>query len=412
MIGVTGTNGKTTTSYLIREMFKASGRGMGLLGTIVYETGKESLVPPNTTPESLDLQRLLSRMVEEGLSGAVMEVSSHALAMDRVLGCEFDTAVFTNLTQDHLDFHRTMEKYYAAKRRLFTDLDRQATKSVRKVAVINLDDSWGEKLVRSTRTPVYTYGLMQPNKADITAKEIQSDWNGIRFTAVTPVGEFPVRSALIGRYNLYNILAAIGAGLSREIPVPAIQDGIAQLLRVPGRVEPINAGQEFTVIVDFAHTEHALRSLLDAMTEFKSGRLITVFGCGGERDRGKRPAMGRVAAMLSDLVILTSDNPRGEDPIEILREIEDGIQAVRPGWKRGQHFYSMPDRKEAIEKAVELAEAGDMLVIAGKGHETYQVIGKERIPFDDRQAAREAIETRPVGSQGSPRKSVRGSKRK
>jgi UDP-N-acetylmuramoyl-L-alanyl-D-glutamate--2,6-diaminopimelate ligase len=412
MIGVTGTNGKTTTSYLIKEIFKASGQGMGLLGTVVYEIGKESLVPPNTTPESLDLQRLLSRMVEQGLSGAVMEVSSHALAMDRVLGCEFDTAVFTNLTQDHLEFHRSMEDYFSAKQRLFTQLDRPATKSGRKIAVINLDDPWGEKLVQSTRTAVYTYGLTSRNRADITANEIQSDWNGIRFTAVTPVGDFPVRSALIGKYNLYNLLAAIGAALSRGIPVRAIQDGIAQLRRVPGRVDPVGAGQDFTVLVDFAHTEHALRSLLNAMIELKSGRLITVFGCGGDRDRGKRPAMGRVAAMLSDLVILTSDNPRSEDPIAILKEIESGIRTVRPGWKRGQHYYSIQDRREAIEKAVELAETGDLLVIAGKGHEAYQLVGKERIPFDDRQVAKEAIESRSVGSQGSPRKSTRVPKRK
>jgi UDP-N-acetylmuramoyl-L-alanyl-D-glutamate--2,6-diaminopimelate ligase len=412
MVGVTGTNGKTTTSYLIKEIFEASGRKTGLLGTVRYEIGSESLVAPNTTPESLDLQRYLSRMVEAGLSGAVMEVSSHALAMDRVLGCEFDTAVFTNLSQDHLDFHRSMEDYFSAKQRLFTGLDRQGIKSGRKIAVINLDDPWGEKLVQITRTPVYTYGLTSQKKADITAKEIKSDWTGIRFTAVTPVGDFPIESALIGRYNLYNLLAAIGVGLSREIPTPAIQNGIARLRRVPGRVDPVDAGQDFTAIVDFAHTEQALRSLLDAMCEFKSGRLITVFGCGGDRDRGKRPAMGRVAAMLSDLVILTSDNPRSENPIEILTEIENGIHAVRPGWKRDQHYYSMPDRREAIEKAVELAEAGDILVIAGKGHETYQLIGKERRPFDDRQVVREAIERRPVGSQGSPRKSTRGSKRK
>jgi len=412
MIGVTGTNGKTTTSYLIKRIFEAAGRKMGLLGTVTYEVGRESLIPPNTTPESLDLQRLLSRMVEEGLSGAVMEVSSHALAMDRVLGCEFDTAVFTNLSQDHLDFHRSMEDYFSAKQRLFTGLGQQAIKSTRKTAVINLDDPWGERLVQLARTPIYTYGLTQHGKADITGKEVQSDWNGIRFTAVTPVGDFPIKSALIGKYNLYNLLAAIGVGLSHEIPIQAIQDGIAQLRRVPGRVEPIEAGQDFTVIVDFAHTEHALRSLLDAMTEFRSGRLITVFGCGGERDRGKRPAMGRIAAMLSDLVILTSDNPRGEDPIEILKEIEGGVQAVRPGWKRGRHYYSVPDRKEAIEKAVGFAETGDMLVIAGKGHESYQVVGSERIPFDDRQVVRETIEQRLAGRQGSSRKSRRGPKRK
>ncbi|HXC62163.1 MAG TPA: UDP-N-acetylmuramoyl-L-alanyl-D-glutamate--2,6-diaminopimelate ligase, partial [Nitrospiria bacterium] len=210
MIGVTGTNGKTTTSYLIKRIFEAAGRKMGLLGTVTYEIGKESLTPPNTTPESLDLQRLLSRMVEEGLSGAVMEVSSHALAMDRVLGCEFDTAVFTNLTQDHLDFHRTMEDYFSAKQRLFTELGREAIKSTRKTAVINLDDSWGERLVQLTRTPIYTYGLTRHNGADITAKEVQSDWNGIRFTAITPVGDFPIESVLIGKYNLYNLLAAIG----------------------------------------------------------------------------------------------------------------------------------------------------------------------------------------------------------
>ena len=391
MIGVTGTNGKTTTSYLIKAIFEATGQRMGLLGTVAYEIGQDSRMASNTTPESLDLQRLLAEMVKQGLSGAVMEVSSHALEMDRVMGCEFDTAVFTNLTQDHLDFHQTMEGYFLAKQRLFTTLGQQAVKSTRKTAVINLDDPWGERLVSLTRTAVCTYSLSSLRGANITAREVQSDWAGIRFTAVTPLGDFPVQSALIGRYNLYNLLAAIGVGLNHDIPVRTICEGIARLQRVPGRFEPVDAGQDFIVIVDYAHTEDALRRLLEAVIELRSGRVIAVFGCGGERDRGKRPAMGRVAALLSDVVILTSDNPRGENPIEILKEIEDGIRAVRPGWRPDRHYYLIPDRGEAIERAVGLAEAGDMLVIAGKGHELYQVVGNEQIPFDDRQVVKETI---------------------
>ena len=405
MIGVTGTNGKTTTAYLVKSIFEAAGRKPGLLGTVAYEIGQEILTPPNTTPESLDLQRLLARMLEQGLDSVVMEVSSHALAMDRVTGCEFDTAVFTNLTQDHLDFHRTMEDYFLAKQKLFAGLDQQATKVDRKTAIINLDDPWGERLKQSTRTPVYTYGVTSPQKADITAKAVQSDGTGIRFTAVTPLGDFPVTSTLIGRYNLYNLLAAIGVGLCHAIPTQGICDGIARLRQVPGRLEPIEAGQDFAVVVDYAHTESALKCLLDAVMELRSGRLITVFGCGGERDRGKRPAMGRVAALLSDRVILTSDNSRGEDPVEILKEIENGIRAVRPGWKQDRNYDLIPDRGEAIEKAIGLAEAGDTVVIAGKGHEQYQVIGSKQIPFDDRQVAREAIERRLVRPQGSKRKS-------
>ena len=404
MIGVTGTNGKTTTSYLIKAIFEAAGQKMGLLGTVAYEIGQDSLIAPNTTPESLDLQRLLARMVEQGLSGAVMEVSSHALEMDRVMGCEFDTAVFTNLTQDHLDFHHTMEAYFSAKQRLFTTLGQQAVKSTRKTAVINLDDPWGERLIPLTRTPISTYSLSTLRGANITAREVQSDWAGIRFTAVTPLGDFPVQSALLGRYNLGNLLAAVGVGLSHEIPVRTICEGIARLQRVPGRFEPIKAGQDFIAIVDYAHTEDALRRLLDAVIELRSGRVITVFGCGGERDRGKRPAMGRVAALLSDLVILTSDNPRGENPMEILKEIEDGIRAVRPGWKLDRHYYLIPNRGEAIERAVGLAEAGDMLVIAGKGHEAYQVVGREQIPFDDRQIVKETIER----NQAKRQKTARG----
>jgi UDP-N-acetylmuramoyl-L-alanyl-D-glutamate--2,6-diaminopimelate ligase len=403
MIGVTGTNGKTTTSCLIKAIFEAAGQKMGLLGTVTYEIGQESLTPSNTTPESLDLQRFLARMVEQGLSGVVMEVSSHALEMNRVMGCEFDTAVFTNLTQDHLDFHHSMENYFSAKQRLFTALGQQAVKSTRKTAVINLDDPWGERLVSATRAPIYSYSLSALRGANITAREVQSNWAGIRFTAVTPVGDFPVNSALIGRYNLYNLLAAVGVGLAHEIPVQAICEGIAQLRRVPGRFEPIEAGQDFIVIVDYAHTEDALKHLLDAVIELRSGRVITVFGCGGERDRGKRPTMGRVAALLSDLVILTSDNPRGENPIEILKEIEDGIRAVRPGWKPERHYYLIPNRGEAIEKAVGLAETGDMLVIAGKGHESYQVVGRERIPFDDRQVVKETLERRQAKRQKSAR---------
>jgi UDP-N-acetylmuramoyl-L-alanyl-D-glutamate--2,6-diaminopimelate ligase len=392
LIGVTGTNGKTTTTYLIRQVLRAAGRRVGLLGTIQYDLDGERLPAPHTTPDPTALQPLFLRMADRGLTDVVMEVSSHALELDRVTGCEFDLAVFTNLTQDHLEFHKTMENYFSAKERLFLELGREARKPGPKRAVINRDDPWGRLLLDRTKAPAWSYGLSP--EADIRAQRIEMSLEGLRFEAHTPKGVFPVRSPLLGQYNVYNLLAAIGAGLSLEIPVESVTRGLSELSSVPGRFERIEAGQDFSFIVDYAHTEDALHRLLEAVASLSPRRIITVFGCGGDRDPGKRAPMGRVAARLSDRVILTSDNPRSEDPLSIIEQIEAGVkEAVRHG-ARTDGYEVRPDRRKAIERAVELAGSGDAIVLAGKGHEDYQLIGPERLFFDDRVAAREAIQKR------------------
>lgn len=392
MIGVTGTNGKTTTTHVIQRILEASGKKVGLLGTVGYRLGTEILPAPHTTPESLDLQRLLARMVQAGLEYAVMEVSSHALALDRVRDCAFDVAVFTNLSQDHLDFHGTMEDYFRAKLRLFAGLGVENPKSFPRLAVVNGDDPRGAEVVSSTPTPCWTYKL--EGKADLMAEGVQVDFGGIRFLARTPRGEFRVQSSLTGRYNVSNLLAAIGVALGLGTPIPLIQKGIEETRYVPGRFEKIQEGQEFLVIVDYAHTEDALRQVLVAargLAPGRGGRVLAVFGCGGDRDRGKRPMMGRVAAEHSDFVFLTSDNPRTEDPMDIIKEIETGIRQGPEGLYRFRGYMVIPDRAEAIHKAVKMARRGDVVVIAGKGHEDYQILGDRRIHFDDREVAREAI---------------------
>lgn len=387
MVGVTGTNGKTTILYLCKAILEASGRRVGAIGTINYLIGEERLPAPHTTPGAADLQGLLARMVEAGLGSVVMEVSSHALALDRVAGCEFDVALYTNLTQDHLDFHHTMEDYFRAKLRLFTDLTQFGSKGSRKRAIVNTDDPRGHRVCGASSVPVWTYAVER--QSDIRAEDIHLSLTGTRFIAVTPSGQFPVESRLIGQHNVYNILAAIGVGLHEGAPLASIQAGLRKLVNVPGRFERIEAGQDFTVIVDYAHTEDALARLLTAAQALKTGRIITVFGCGGDRDRGKRPKMGRAAAERSDVVILTSDNPRTEDPTAILREVEVGVrQALDPAQTK---YEMIPDRGQAIESAMREAKAGDMVLIAGKGHEDYQILGTNRIHFDDREVARQAI---------------------
>lgn len=390
LLGVTGTNGKTTTTYITKGILEASGKNVGLLGTLYYLIGNEKIPAPNTTPESLDLQRYLKRMIDGGVDYAVMEVSSHALALDRIAGCDFDVSIFTNLTQDHLDFHPTLEDYFQAKLRLFMDMKKgvKGQKWHNKRAIINIDDPKGSEIAKKSPVDVWTYGIN--NGADIRAEEIKVRDNGISLTAVTPKGRFPVFSNLIGRYNVYNILAAIGAGLSQNVPIEAIKEGIKNTKRVPGRFEKVDEGQGFTVVVDYAHTEDALIRLLETTSEFTAGRVITVFGCGGDRDRGKRPLMGKAAAQFSDIVIITSDNPRSEEPMGIIREIERGIKELISN-SRLQNYFIIPDRREAIFKAIEIAKSKDTVIIAGKGHEDYQIIGDKKIHFDDREVAKEAI---------------------
>jgi len=387
MIGVTGTNGKTTTTYLCKSLLEGIGRRVGLIGTVGCQIGQETLPASHTTPGALDLQALLMKMVEGGLTDAVMEVSSHALALDRTAGCEYDVAVFTNLTQDHLDFHHTMDEYFEAKLRLFTGL--AGGQKAGKRAIVNLDDPRGGAIRAACPVPVWGYAIKNP--ADLKAERVRLSLAGTAFTAATPAGSFVVESRLVGEHNVYNLLGAIGVALHSGATSNQVCEAAAQITNVPGRFERVSSGQDFTVVVDYAHTEDALLRLLTAAQTLKTGRIITVFGCGGDRDRGKRPKMGRAAVEYSDVVILTSDNPRTEDPLAILHEVEIG---VREALERRNHvqYHMVPDRREAIGAAIHEARRDDMVLIAGKGHEDYQIIGTRKFHFDDREVAREAIQ--------------------
>lgn len=386
MIGVTGTNGKTTTTYVCKTLLEAVGRQVGLIGTVAYQIGAETIPASHTTPGALELQQLLAKMVDRGCTTAVMEVSSHALAQDRTSGCEYDVAVFSNLTQDHLDFHHTMEEYFQAKLRLFTGLT--GTRKPNKRAIVNSDDPSGIRMKALCPAPVWTYGLK--GKADLCAENVRLSLGGTTFTSATPAGSFPIESHLVGEHNVYNLLAAIGVALHEGATPDQVRQAVTHVTNVPGRFERVIAGQRFTVVVDYAHTEDALVRLLTAATALKVGRIITVFGCGGDRDRRKRPQMGRAAVQYSDVVILTSDNPRTEDPLAILQEVEIGVaDALRQ--RPTVQYQKVADRREAIGVAVREARPGDMVLIAGKGHEDYQIIGTKKFHFDDREVAREAI---------------------
>ena len=387
MIGVTGTNGKTTTTYLCKALLEGVGRQVGLIGTVGYQIGQETLPASHTTPGALDLQALLAKMVECGLTAAVMEVSSHALALDRTAGCEYDVAVFTNLTQDHLDFHHTMDEYYEAKLRLFAGLGGGQKSGKR--ALVNMDDPRGKAIKAVCPVPVWGYALHSP--ADLKAERVRLSLAGTRFTAATPAGSFTVESRLVGEHNVYNLLGAVGVALHDGATFDQIREAAAKITNVPGRFERVSSGQDFTVVVDYAHTEDALLRLLTAAQTLKTGRIITVFGCGGDRDRGKRPKMGRAAVEYSDVVVLTSDNPRTEDPMAILHEVEIGVRDALVSRNHVQ-YRLVPDRREAIGAAIREARGGDMVLIAGKGHEDYQIIGTKKFHFDDREVAREAIQ--------------------
>ncbi len=399
LIGITGTNGKTTTSYLLESILKEAGHPVGVIGTINVRYGGKVRVAPNTTPESLDLQGILREMVEERISHVVMEVSSHGLALDRVYGCQFDHAVFTNFTSDHLDYHKTIAHYFESKRKLFAESLKQSEKRER-FAVINADDPRGEEMVKGVGLPVIRYG-MGPS-CDVTADEVESTSEGLSFRLKTSKGICSVRSRLIGQYNLYNILAAAATGIGMGIPLEIIRRGVEALEGVSGRFEKVRSQKGVDVIVDYAHTHDALeRVLLGIRSIRKEGRVITVFGCGGDRDRTKRPLMGAVAGRYSDLAILTSDNPRTEDPLAIMDDVEKGFQSLPlrewqrnevASWRSGKGYVKIADRREAIRMAIQLAQPGDTVLIAGKGHETYQIIGKERFPFDDRVEAQKALE--------------------
>ena len=382
LVGVTGTNGKTTTSSLIDSILRASGAKTGLFGTIAYHTPAGEHPAPNTTPESLELQQFFAEIRDNGGTFATMEASSHALAMDRLWGCHFAAAVFTNLTRDHIDYHKTFENYFAAKQRLFEGTGAGAPD----VAVINTDDEWGKKLVGVAKKTL-TYGLQ--NGSDLKAKKFQLSFKGLSFTAQTPNGAVQVESPLVGRINVYNILAAVGAGIGLGLPNGVIEAGIRNLHAVAGRFQRVDHGQPFLVVVDYAHTDDALENLIRTARELNAkGRIITVFGCGGSRDRTKRPIMGEISGRLSDLSILTSDNPRQEDPLKIISDIVVGAQ------KSGGKYMIEPDRAKAIQMAVDEARAGDMVLLAGKGHEDYQIFADRTIHFDDREVAEKALAER------------------
>lgn len=386
--GITGTNGKTTTSYLVSAIFEAAGIKSGLTGTVAYRIGSSEFAATRTTPEAPDVQGLMRQMVKAECGACVMEVSSHALALRRVEGMRFAAGVFTNLTRDHLDFHSDMESYFAAKRRLFEMLPEDAP------AVLNVDDPRGVALLDVARRPV-SYAITRT--ADVTPGPLSFSLGGLDFDARTPHGVVRVKSKLVGKPNVYNILAAVATTAALGIPLDAIERGLAQLQGVPGRFELVSsAADDITVVVDYAHTDDALRNLLETARPLAERRLITVFGAGGDRDRTKRPLMGMVAARLSDVVVVTSDNPRSEDPLRIIEEVRRGAEAeIR---QRGSEVIAIVDRREAIRRAVAEAAAGDMVLVAGKGHEKYQEINGRVLPFDDVAVAREALEARRLKS--------------
>lgn len=388
LLGVTGTNGKTTTAFLLESILKADGRIPGLIGTIETHIGDEIRPGIRTTPESLDLQALLAEMRAAGVDSVAMEVTSHALVLNRVDGIRYTSASFTNLTQDHLDFHPSMEDYFAAKSSLFSP---ERTER----GAVNVDDPYGERIRASAAVPVIGFGTVEG--AEVRAMDVQMGASGSAFTLHTPKGEVRVTTSLVGPFNVSNCLAAAATALQAGIGLDAIESGIAVLSAVPGRFESIDSGQPFSVIVDYAHTPDSLDNVLVAgkrLARERQGRLICVFGCGGDRDRGKRPLMGMAAARLADFVVVTSDNPRSEDPEAILGEILEGVIAERADGPDA----SLVDRREAISLAIGEASANDVVIIAGKGHETGQEFADRTVPFDDRIVAREALESHGWGA--------------
>lgn len=382
--GVTGTNGKTTVTYMLERIFQAAGWSPGVIGTIGYRWAGKAETAPNTTPMAGEVQRLLAAMKADGVTHAAMEVSSHALALGRVEDVSFAAAVFTNLTRDHLDFHKDMDSYFEAKARLFDLLGRSPTA---RGAVINADDPWAGKLLARIPGKVWTYGLDQPS--DVTARDLSLTSEGSAFTLMSPMGSEPFRLPLVGRHNVYNALAAASAGLLLGAPMQAVRESFAEMPGVPGRLERVSlpgVDHPFSVFVDYAHTDDALKNVLGSLRPLTKGKLLAVFGCGGDRDRSKRPLMGEAAVALADRVYITSDNPRSEDPARIALDIEVGARR-----STGGPYEVILDRREAIGKALREAKPGDVVLVAGKGHETYQIFKDRTIHFDDRETAREFL---------------------
>jgi UDP-N-acetylmuramoyl-L-alanyl-D-glutamate--2,6-diaminopimelate ligase len=388
LVGITGTNGKTTTAHLVDAIIRVGEGTSAMFGTISHRIGNESAKAQHTTPEAADIQRMLTEAVAAGCRSAVMEVSSHAIELHRADALKFAVAVFTNLTRDHLDYHKTMESYFEAKAKLFNGtLDEGPD-----VCVINIDDEYGRKLLETAKGRIITYGFS--DLADVRANDFSLTARGMAFTAITPTGAIEIKSSLVGRFHVYNALAAIAVGVALGASFEQIERGIRECRTVTGRFEQVALDNSheppFTVIVDYAHTDDALKNALQTAREVAgdAGRVIAVFGCGGDRDKTKRAPMGEVAASLSDIAIVTSDNPRGEDPVAIIEDIEVGLQ------KAGRQYVKLPDRREAIFRAIGEARDGDVVLIAGKGHETYQIIGSQTIHFDDQEVAREAMTAR------------------
>ncbi len=404
VIGITGTNGKTTTSYLIESMLLQSKIRCGVIGTINYRFLDRVFNNPMTTPESADLHEILSEMSDEDITHVVMEVSSHAIDLERIRNIRIRIGVFTNLSQDHLDYHGDMASYWACKKRLFTESLDKSRIAEPAFAVINCLNKEGEDLreileSREAKPEIITIGT--PDRHQVSAVDVTFNLDGIGGLITTPAGNFEFRSSLVGRFNLDNILCATGAGLAIGLPVSAIAKGIETFTRVPGRLEPVENHSGRFVFVDYAHTPDALENVLSTLRALTSGRLICVFGCGGDRDRSKRPMMGKIAGEYSDLSIITSDNPRTENPMAIIEEIASGIKkvALPVDLKAGEHdrgYCIEPDRKKAIEAGIAVSISGDTVLIAGKGHETYQIVGVEKFPFDDRIVAGNALKNRGI----------------
>jgi UDP-N-acetylmuramoyl-L-alanyl-D-glutamate--2,6-diaminopimelate ligase len=377
VVGITGTNGKTTITYLIEALLKKSGFEPAVIGTINYRFKNKTIPSNNTTPGPLELQSLLSKMLKEEVTYMILEVSSHALDQDRTEGIRFHSAIFTNLTQDHLDYHKTLKNYFNAKAKLFKNLDTNS------FAVINSDDEYSAKLKKITKAKIITYGIK--NKADIAASNIRFDCYKTEFLLSTPKFKINLRTPLIGRHNIYNILAAVAWAENEGIDKDAIKSVIEEFSLVPGRLERINFKGDFSVFIDYAHTEDALKNIIKSLRNLSKNRIIVVFGCGGERDKTKRPKMGRVVSELSDYAIITSDNPRSENPEDIIKDIKRGI--------RKNNYCVILKRIDAIRKSLTLAKRGDIVLIAGKGHENYQILKNRVTYFDDRKAVRKCLQS-------------------
>lgn len=401
LIAVTGTNGKTTIAYLLESILREAGFKCGVLGTINYRYSDKSYAAPNTTPESYEMHKVLRAMADEGVTHVIAEVSSHAVDLKRVDACDFDMGIFTNLTRDHLDYHLTMENYFQAKKRFFAEILTKSKKKYPQKMIINADDPWGRRILKEVSQPGLAYGI--ESECAIRAMSYELSLQGIKAQLDVSGESFSIASPLIGKFNLYNILAAVGAAFILQTDPAVIKKGIKKMFHVPGRLEPVDSTAGYSIFVDYAHTDDALRRVLQSLSELKKKKIITVFGCGGNRDRGKRPLMGEAATRYSDLTIITSDNPRMEDPLAIIAEIEQGVDRsrIKKNEMGGLRFNGdagiyavVPDRRRAIEEAIRVAEKDDIILIAGKGHEDYQILGSEKIAFDDRVVVKQILESR------------------